>query len=156
MIYWIIFLRVNLKYYISDLWFIRVCVYMLIHILVPLTPRYYCKGILLWFPKTSQAEKWAGVLVISLTANMHATVGTWTQKSLRINWRNDWHGFFKEFLIQMRTFNNNMVGRNNHYLNIRVERALRKTPPNRWLSSYPLFRMKDVFFLKHFYKNLIR
>ena len=30
MIYWIIFLRVNIKYYISDLWFIRVCVYMLI------------------------------------------------------------------------------------------------------------------------------
>ena len=118
MIYWIIFLRVNLKYYISDLWFIRECVYMLIHSCSLDASVYYCKGILLWFPKTSQAEKWAGVLVISLTANMHATVGTWTQKSLRSNWRNDWHGFFKEFLIQMRTFNKNMVRRYNHYLNI--------------------------------------
>ena len=72
MIYWIIFLRVNIKYYISDLWFIRVCVYMLIHILVPLTPRYYCKGILLWFSKTSQAEKWAGVLSSNIINSQYA------------------------------------------------------------------------------------
>ena len=77
---------------------IYTCVFTCWYILVPLTPRRiigYCKGILLWFPKTSQAEKWAGVLVISLTANMHATAGTWTQKSLRSNRRNDWHGFFQ-------------------------------------------------------------